>query len=66
MKNDLKQDVEEWLRIVEMDRTTAYHLFKTMRPKPLEIICLPRLFDTLTILISMKSLQKRRWPIWMS
>ena len=39
MKNDLKQDVEEWLRIVEMDRTTAYHLFKTMHPKPLEIIC---------------------------
>ena len=39
MKNDLKQDVAEWLRIVEMDRTTAYHLFKTMHPKPLEIIC---------------------------
>jgi HEPN domain protein len=39
MKNDLKQDVAQWLHVVDMDRTTAYHLFKTMRPKPLEIIC---------------------------
>ena len=39
MKNNLAQAVAEWLRVVEMDRTTAYHLFKTMHPKPLEIIC---------------------------
>ena len=39
MKNNLAQAVAEWLRVVEMDRTTAYHLFKTMHPKPVEIIC---------------------------
>ena len=39
MKNNLAQAVAEWLRVVEMDRTTAYHLFTTMHPKPLEIIC---------------------------
>ena len=39
MKNDLKQDVAQWLHVVDMDRNTAYHLFKTMHPKPLEIIC---------------------------
>lgn len=39
MKNDLEHDVAEWLRFVEMDKTTAHHLFKTMHPKPLEIIC---------------------------
>ncbi|MGI5065899.1 hypothetical protein H0R90_06650 [Treponema putidum] len=39
MKNDLEHDVDEWLRFVEMDMSTAYHLFKMMHPKPLEIIC---------------------------
>ena len=39
MKNDLEHDVDEWLRFVEMDMSTARHLFKMMHPKPLEIIC---------------------------
>ena len=39
MKDDLEHDVAEWLRFFEMDKTSAYHLFKTMYPKPLEIIC---------------------------
>ena len=39
MKNDLEYDVDEWLRFVEMDMSTARHLFKMMHPKPLEIIC---------------------------
>jgi len=39
MKNDLEHDVNEWLRFVEMDMSTARHLFKIMHPKPLEIIC---------------------------
>jgi len=34
--NDL---VKEWYRFAMTDFTTAKHLYDTMRPKPLEIIC---------------------------
>ena len=39
MKKELENTIKEWLRFVEMDRSTAQHLFNTMHPKPLEIIC---------------------------
>jgi len=39
MKKELEDTIKEWLRFVEMDRSAAYHLFTTMHPKPLEIIC---------------------------
>jgi|GEM_PF-1569829 len=39
MKDDIQRDVAEWLRFVAMDQNTARHLFETMHPKPLEIIC---------------------------
>lgn len=39
MKDDIQQDVAEWLRFVEMDRSTAQHLFNSLHPRPLEIIC---------------------------
>ena len=35
-KSDL---VSEWLEIASNDLTVAHHLFDTMHPKPLEIIC---------------------------
>ena len=31
--------VREWLNIASVDLLAATHLFKTMQPKPLEIIC---------------------------
>jgi len=31
--------VKEWFEIASTDLRTAKHLFETMRPKPLEIIC---------------------------
>ncbi|MGP1455689.1 MAG: hypothetical protein ACTTJ7_08035 [Treponema sp.] len=31
MKDDIHHDVAEWLRFVEMDRSTARHLFTTMQ-----------------------------------
>jgi len=31
--------VSEWLEIASNDLTVAHHLFDTMHPKPLEIIC---------------------------
>jgi HEPN domain-containing protein len=31
--------VKEWFEIASTDLHTAVHLFETMRPKPLEIIC---------------------------
>jgi HEPN domain-containing protein len=31
--------VKEWFEIASTDLRTAEHLFETMRPKPLEIIC---------------------------
>ncbi|MGP1455145.1 MAG: HEPN domain-containing protein [Treponema sp.] len=39
MKKELEDTIKEWLRFVEMDRSTARHLVTTMHPKPLEIIC---------------------------
>ena len=39
MKKELESTIKEWLRFVEMDRSTAQHLFNTMHPQPLEIIC---------------------------
>ena len=39
MKKELEGTIKEWLRFVEMDQNTAHHLFETMHPKPLEIIC---------------------------
>ena len=29
----------EWIRIAEMDLSSAHHLYKNLQPKPLEIIC---------------------------
>ena len=37
MKNS--RVVSEWLRFAKVDLETAEHLFTTMEPKPLEIIC---------------------------
>lgn len=37
MQND--NIVHEWIDFSKMDFLTAQHLFKTMYPKPLEIIC---------------------------
>ena len=31
--------VDEWMQFAEMDYKTAVHLYETMYPKPLEIIC---------------------------
>lgn len=39
MKDDIQRDVAEWLRFVKMDQNTACHLFESMHPQPLEIIC---------------------------
>ena len=39
MKDDIQRDVTEWLRFVKMDQNTACHLFESMHPQPLEIIC---------------------------
>ena len=39
MKDDIQCDVAEWLRFVKMDQNTACHLFESMHPQPLEIIC---------------------------
>lgn len=36
MANDM---LREWLRLAKADYTTATHLYKTMVPRPLEIIC---------------------------
>ena len=29
----------EWVRIAELDLSSAHHLFKTHHPNPLEIVC---------------------------
>lgn len=34
-----KENVNEWIEYAEMDILTAEHLFQTMYPKPLPIIC---------------------------
>lgn len=34
-----EKDIREWLRIAEMDLSTARFLFETRRPMPIEIIC---------------------------
>ncbi|UTC56828.1 HEPN domain-containing protein [Treponema sp. OMZ 305] len=39
MKDDIQRDVAEWLHFVKMDQNTACHLFESMHPQPLEIIC---------------------------
>ena len=39
MKDDIQRDVAEWLRFIKMDQNTACHLFESMHPQPLEIIC---------------------------
>ena len=39
MANETVLDAKEWLSYAESDLGVADHLFKTYRPKPLEIIC---------------------------
>ena len=36
---DSKTSFEEWIQFAKMDFDTAKHLYDTMHPKPLEIIC---------------------------
>ncbi|MGL4944090.1 MAG: HEPN domain-containing protein [Thermoguttaceae bacterium] len=33
------EEVNEWLRFAEMDLTAANHLWQTLHPQPLEVIC---------------------------
>ena len=35
----VSNDVSEWIRLAEMDLSTANHMFNTFHPKPLEIVC---------------------------
>ena len=35
----VNNDMSEWIRLAEMDLSTANHMFKTFHPKPLEIVC---------------------------
>jgi HEPN domain-containing protein len=39
MINNNEDLVKEWYKFAEMDFITARHLFDTLHPKPLEIIC---------------------------
>ena len=32
-------EISEWIRLAEMDLSTAHHMFETFWPKPLEIAC---------------------------
>ena len=35
----VNNDLSEWIRLANMDITTAHHMFDTYHPKPLEIVC---------------------------
>ena len=36
---NVHNEISEWMRLAEMDLSTAHHMFETFRPKPLEIVC---------------------------
>ena len=36
---NVNYNIEEWVRLADMDLSTAQYLFETRRPTPLEIIC---------------------------
>jgi len=36
---NVNNNIDEWVRLSDMDMATARHMFETYYPKPLEIVC---------------------------